>query len=99
MTTPELTETQKKKLRGLGHALKPVVIIAGAGLSDNVGHEIDDALRAHELIKLSVRVGDREARAALIDEICERYRARLIQRIGNSALLFRRNPEAPKITL
>ncbi len=61
-----LKESQKKRLRGLGHALKPVVMLASAGLSENVNDELESALRAHELIKIKVRVGDRDMRDSLI---------------------------------
>lgn len=95
----QLTERQKKTLRGLGHKLNPVVMIADKGLTDNVAHEIELALDHHELIKLSVRFGDNDERDALIDRICEQAGANLLQRTGNIALLFRRNAEAPKVVL
>lgn len=94
-----LSERQKKTLRGLGHKLKPVVIVAEAGLSENVRHEIDSALAFHELIKVSIRVGERERRDQLIQTICDDFGAQRVQRIGNIALLFRRNTEQPRIVL
>ena len=94
-----LSESQKKYLRGLGHALKPVIMIGEAGLSDGVRNEFTAALEHHELIKVRVRVGDREARDETIRELCETSGAALIQRIGNVALLYRENPEKKKISL
>lgn len=86
-----LTEQQKKYLRGRGHQLKPLIMIGDAGLSDAVLAEYESTLDHHELIKVRVRVGDREARDAIIQKLCEDSSAQLVQRIGNVALLFRQN--------
>lgn len=86
-----LTEQQKKFLRGRGHQLKPVIMIGEAGLSDAVVAEYESTLDHHELIKVSVRVGDRSARDEIIRKLCDDSSAQLIQRIGNVALLFRPN--------
>lgn len=94
-----LSESQKKYLRGLGHALKPVIMVGDQGLSESVLAEFDNALDHHELIKVKVRVGDRDARDAMIEDLCRRGDAVLVQRIGNVALLYKENPEKKKITL
>lgn len=86
-----LTEQQKKFLRGLGHQLKPLVMVGESGLSDAVLSEFESTLDHHELIKVRVRVGDREARDGIIDAMCRQSGATLVQRIGNVALLFRPN--------
>ncbi|NIW25259.1 MAG: ribosome assembly RNA-binding protein YhbY [Gammaproteobacteria bacterium] len=94
----KLTENQRKHLRRLGHALKPVVMIGNAGLTDAVAAEIDAALEHHELIKIRVRVGDRTKRDDVMDGVVERLSAELVQRIGNMALLYR-PAEEPKLAL
>ena len=94
-----LNESQRKILRGLAHDLKPVVMVAGGGASEGVLRELDQALSHHELLKVRVRVGDRELRDELISRLCASTGAELVQRIGNVATLFRRNPEKPKIVL
>ncbi|WP_411293546.1 ribosome assembly RNA-binding protein YhbY [Thiohalobacter sp.] len=98
-TAMQLTEKQKRHLRTLGHRLRPVVRIGGKGLSENVLEEIAVQLDHHELIKISVSVGDRALRDRLVEQICSDTRATLIQRIGNMALVFRRNPRKPRIPL
>ncbi|NNF16338.1 MAG: ribosome assembly RNA-binding protein YhbY [Gammaproteobacteria bacterium] len=94
-----LTERQKKYLRGLAHQKKAVVMIGSSGVSDNVMNEIDNALDFHELIKIKVRVGARTDRAEALDYITGKLDCQLIQRVGNSAVLFRRNPDKPKLQL
>ena len=90
------SEAQKKYLRGLGHGLKPIVMVGDSGLSESLLQEFESTLAHHELIKVSVRVGDRKARDEIIGELCRHGSAALIQRIGNVALLYRDNPDKKK---
>ena len=94
-----LSESQKKHLRGLGHQLKPVIIVGDAGLSESVLREFDSTLSHHELIKVRIRAADRESRDALIDDLCRQGSGNLIQRIGNVALIYRPSPDNPRIRL
>ncbi|WP_241521026.1 YhbY family RNA-binding protein [Kineobactrum sediminis] len=80
----------KKQLRAIGHKLKPVVTVAGNGLSDTVLQELERALTDHELIKVKLAAPDRETRAALATELCSRTGAELVQSIGNVVLVMRR---------
>jgi RNA-binding protein len=86
-----LSEHQKKYLRGLGHKLKPMIIVGDAGLSESLLAEFESTLNHHELIKVRVRAGDREARDEIIGMLCDKSAAQLVQRIGNVALLYRPN--------
>ena len=95
----QLSESQKKYLRGLGHQLKPTIFVGDNGLTDNLVTEYETTLSHHELIKIKVRVGDRSARDDIIDKLCNDSAATLVQRIGNVALLYRENPEKKKIQL
>lgn len=88
-----LSEHQKKYLRGRGHDLKPLLMVGDAGLSDSLLAEFESTLAHHELIKVKVRAGDRETRDNMIDTLCNGHSASLIQRTGNVALLYRANPE------
>ena len=94
-----LSESQKKFLRGLGHGLKPMLMVGDAGLSDSLLSEFETTLAHHELIKVRVRIGDRQARDAIIDELCTQGSAAVIQRVGNMALLYRQNPDKKKIVI
>ena len=80
-----------KQLRAIGHHLKPVVTVAGAGLSETVLAEINRALTDHELIKIKIAIDDRELRSTTIGELCEQTGASSVQTIGKIALVFRKN--------
>jgi len=81
-----------KQLRAIAHKLKPVVTIAAKGLTEGVINELDRALSDHELIKVKLAVGSREARAELARQISAQSRAEIVQSIGNVIVLLRRSP-------
>jgi RNA-binding protein len=95
----DLTEKQKKYLRGLAHAREPIVMVGAAGLSPAVTAELDSALEAHELVKVRVRVGDRDQRDAILEDLRTQTNSVLVQRIGNVGVLYRTHKDRPRITL
>lgn len=99
MTEAALTEKQKKYLRGLAHPREPVVMIGQSGLSAGVVKEMDQALSAHELIKVRARVGDREERDAIFEALTSETGSHLVQRIGNVGVFYRRHKDKPRIIL
>ncbi len=94
-----LTDRQRRHLRGLAHALKPVVRLGNAGLTEAVALETDRALTHHELIKVKALGSDRDTRDALFAELAERTGSALVQRIGHVAALYRPRPDVPRIVL
>lgn len=92
---PALTPTERQALKGRAHALSPVVMIGHGGVTDAVAAEIDRALARHELIKIRVLGDDRDARAAMLDEVCARTGAAPVQHIGKILVVFRPAPEKP----
>jgi len=95
----QLTEKQKKHLRGLAHDLKPVLHVGASGISAGLTAELGKTLDHHELVKVKVRVGARDARNATIDKMVEKSHASLVARIGNTAILYRRREKNPGIEL
>ncbi|HPY40204.1 MAG TPA: YhbY family RNA-binding protein [Thiolinea sp.] len=92
----ELTDAQTKRLKGLAHALHPIVLIGQNGLKDTILVEIDNALTYHQLVKIKISVGDRDLRDETLKQILEHAsEAILIQKIGNMAVLYQRNPDRP----
>jgi len=91
-----LKASQKKNLRGKAHHLKPLVTVAGKGLSESVIAEIERALNDHELIKVKLR-GDREQRDVWMQGIASQCEAELVQSIGQTACFYKKHPEKPVI--
>jgi RNA-binding protein len=93
-TSIQLSSEQRRTLKARAHHLEPVVIIGDAGLTPAVILEIDVHLKSHELIKVRVAGDDRDARAAMINTICESLHAGLVQHIGKTLIVFRPKPRA-----
>ena len=90
---------QKKYLRKLGHQLKPVIFIGNSGLSESVLTELSSTINHHELIKVKIKASNRIIRNQIVDEICKKISTQLVTQIGSIALIYKRNPENPKIKL
>ena len=85
----KLTTKQIAHLRGLAHALNPVVMIGNNGLTDNIIKEIELNLNAHELIKIQVAGDDRDARVAMYADICTKTNAVAVHHIGKQLVVYR----------
>ncbi|MGB0134773.1 ribosome assembly RNA-binding protein YhbY [Dokdonella sp.] len=94
-----LTSFQKRYLRGLAHSLSPVVMLGQKGVTANVIAELAQALDHHELIKIRLSGGDKAERAAQIDALTVDSKAEVVQMIGHTATLWRRNEKEPKLPL
>ncbi|MFP8966647.1 ribosome assembly RNA-binding protein YhbY [Pokkaliibacter sp. CJK22405] len=85
-----LTTEEKKRLRGIGHHLKPVVTVSDRGLSEGVVQEMDRALEDHELIKVKFSIPDREEKREVMADLAQVCEAELIHIIGNIGLYLRK---------
>lgn len=94
-----LTASQKRYLRGLTHALNPVVMTGNKGMTQAVVNEFEIALDHHELIKVKLGCEDRKQRVAQIAALADASGAELVQSIGRVACFYRRNADAPKLAL
>ncbi len=91
-----LTVLQRKNLKARAHPLQPTVIIGNAGLTAAVLDEISRSLKSHELVKVRVMNGDRETRAAMLQEICEKLNAGPVQHIGKILVVYQPQAEEPE---
>lgn len=94
-----LSNPQKRYLRGLAHALKPLIQIGKLGITDALIDEFAIALDRHELVKVKLAGDDRDDRDQQITELTQRTRAELVQRVGKTACYYRRNEDEPKLAL
>ncbi len=89
MSTITLSPAQRRELRALAHHLDPVVMIGQHGITSAVLHEIDNALNAHELIKVRMFADEREVRVAALADVCEKLSAAPIQTLGKLFIIYR----------
>jgi RNA-binding protein len=99
MAAPDLTGKQRRHLRALGHGLKVVAQVGKEGLTDGLVAAIDQALADHELVK--VRVGEAAGieRHEAAAELAGRTDSAVAQVLGSTILLYRPDPEEPRIAL
>lgn len=90
-----LTPLQRQNLKARAHPLKPTVMIGNAGLTSAVLQEISRSLKSHEVIKISVQSGDREARKTMLQQICTQLNAAPVQHIGKILVIYQPQPDSP----
>ena len=95
----QLSEKQRRHLKGLAHPLKPVILMGNAGLTEAVIAATAAALADHELIKVRLPGMDRDDRDAALALLAERTGSAMVTRIGHVAVLYRPDPEVPRIQL
>ena len=84
-----ITSKQKKQLKALAHHEQAVVHIGKEGLSLNLIQNIQNALDAHELIKIQVLKSCMTPITELALDICHLTNAHLIQSIGKTLVLYK----------
>jgi len=94
-----LSPKQRQFLKGLAHALSPVVRIGKGGLTTAVVDETKKSLLAHELIKVRIDVEDGPARHVVAEELARAADADVAGTIGKVAILYCARDEKPKIKL
>lgn len=96
---PALTAKQKQFLKGLAHALSPIVRIGKGGVTQAVIAETRKSLDAHELIKVRIDVDEGTGRRAAAQELATATHSELAGTIGKIAILYREREEEPEIKL
>lgn len=93
-----LTGKQKRFLRGLGHDLKPVIMVGKGELNEALVNEASEAIASHELIKVKILESCLMDRFDVADGLAKACEAEVAQVLGRTFLLFRQARE-PKIEL
>lgn len=96
----DLTSKQRAHLRRLAHALKPVVLVGGEGVTDALLSSVLEAFNGRELLKVKVQESAPESAREAADRIAAALRdVHPVQVIGRTAVLYRPFPDDPKIEL
>lgn len=94
-----LTSKQRAYLRSLANEMNSIFQIGKDGLNDNLINQVNDALEARELIKLSVLVNCEEDTRDLCNKIADKVKAEPVQVIGRKFVLYKKSLKKPKIEL
>ena len=94
-----MTSKQRAYLRGVANKIDAIFQIGKNGINDNLIKQLDDALEARELIKITTLETAPDSAKNLSFEIAEKTNSIVIQVIGNKITLFRKKEKDSKIEL
>ena len=86
----------RRRLRGLGHALDPVVQIGKLGATSSVSKQVGQALLDHELVKVKIGTECPDTRFQLAELLAAEAGVNVVQILGRTVLLYKRHPEKPR---
>ena len=92
-----LTSKQRAQLKGLAMNIDTIVQIGKGGISENTVTDVNNALRARELIKGRVLESSLLSAREAADALSDACGAEVVQTIGSKFVLFKRNAKEPKI--
>ncbi len=94
-----LTSGEKKTLKSLANTLETKYQLGKSGITDTSVDMFDKALTAHELVKIDVMKNVTTEIMELALDLSSKLKAEVVNVIGRTILLYRRNPKNPKIKL
>ena len=94
-----LTSKQRAYLRGLAAAEDTIVIIGKGGITENIIIQMNDALKARELVKGRALENSLLSAREAANALSETCRAEVVQVIGSKFVLYKRNEQKPQIEL
>ena len=92
-----MTSKERANFRSMANTMQPIFQIGKNGVSDNTIKQIEDALEARELIKISVLETSGEDVREVAHEIARRVSAEVIQIIGSKFVLYRKSLKAANV--
>ena len=87
--TMNLRGKQKQYLKKEAHHMQAIFQIGKSGLTDEIIHQIDEALEKRELIKISLLQNTDEVTEDVAEQIAEKLNAVVVQKIGRTIIFFR----------
>jgi RNA-binding protein len=88
-----LTGKQRSYLRALANSVEPIIQIGKGGVTDGVLKQIDDALNARELVKVSILQNSMLDAKTFANETAKALGAEYVQSIGSKFVLYRESKE------
>lgn len=95
----ELRGKQRRFLRGQGNVIKPTVYLGKEGISDALLKSLKQAFHNQELVKVRIEKASDLERKEAGQQLAAAATAHLVQVLGNTLLLYRPDPDEPRIKL
>lgn len=94
-----LNSKQRAKLRGLASKTETILQVGKAGITETVITQINDALKARELIKIKVLENAPLFPKEAAFDLAEKTSSEVVTVIGTKVVLYKKNPKEPKIEI
>lgn len=94
-----MTSKQRAYLRGLANNIDAIFQIGKGGISDVLLEQLNNAIEARELIKITVLETAPGSAKELAEEIAQGTNSVVVQTVGNKITLFRQKKKNSKIEL
>ena len=94
-----LNSRQRAQLRGLANTMDAIFQVGKGGIGEQIIKQVDDALEARELIKMTVLETSEETSCTAADKIAKAVKADVVQVIGRKFVLYRESRENKQIVL
>ena len=89
----------RAKLRSYANTVEAILQVGKNGMGETLQKQVDDALTARELIKLTVLETAPETPKEMAATLAEATGAEVVQVVGRKVTLYRKNPEKTIIEL
>lgn len=94
-----LTSKQRATLKSMANGYTPLFQVGKGGVSDALIKQVDDALTARELIKISALETIPQPAREIADELARATNSEVVCVIGRKMIFWRQNKRDPKIIL
>ncbi|WP_137788813.1 ribosome assembly RNA-binding protein YhbY [Bacillus sp. E(2018)] len=94
-----LTGKQKRFLRSKAHHIQPIFQVGKGGVNTNLVKQVDEALEARELIKVSVLQNCEDDKDTVASQLSSGSKAQLVQVIGSTIVLYKESINQKRIQL
>lgn len=92
-----LSSSDKKALKSIANTLDVKYQLGKSGITDTAVDMFDKALTSHELIKIDVMKSVTTEIMELALDLSSKLNSEVVNVIGRTILLYRKNPKNPKI--
>ncbi|GAA3660411.1 YhbY family RNA-binding protein [Asaccharospora irregularis] len=88
---------QRAYLRSIANTIKPTTQIGKEGVTESFLEQLDDMLRAREIVKVTILENAGLDAKETANAVCQALRAEFVQAIGFKFTIYKKNIENPKI--
>ena len=94
-----MTSKQRAYLRGKANTIDAIFQVGKGGITDVLLKQLDDAIEARELIKVTVLETAPGSSKELAEELANGSNSQVVQTVGNKVTLFRQKKKNSKFDL